>query len=94
MEGLRSETERVVRRALYQASEFADAVWSAEVELSADPVAACWQLAAIAPLGELDQVGLLRSESLESLLTEVGRLTEEAAVRFSAPWPEEEEPQS
>ena len=90
LEGLRSETEGVVRRALYQASEFAEAVWSGDVELSADPVAACWQLAAIAPLGELDQLGLLRSESLESLLTEVGRLTEEAAVRFSAPWPEGE----
>ncbi len=88
VEPLRQETERTVRRALYQASEFTERGWAADAELSADPVAACWQLAAIAPLGELDQLALLRSESLESLLTDVGRLTQEAAVRFSAPWPD------
>lgn len=90
LEPLRADTERKVRRALYQASEFTEGGWAADVELSADPVAACWQLAAVAPLGELDQLRLLRSESLESLLVDVGRLTEEAAVRFSAPWPEDE----
>lgn len=92
LEPLREDTERVVRRTLYQASEFAEGGWAPDVELSADPVAACWQLAAIAPLGELDQLSLLGASSLEELLTEVRDRTVDAALRFSAPWPEEDQP--
>ena len=84
---LRSDTERRVRRTLALASEFAGNIWPADVELSDDPVAAAWQLAAIAPLGELDQLELLRADSMEWLLTRVGELTAEAAVGFEAPWP-------
>ncbi|WP_210506846.1 LON peptidase substrate-binding domain-containing protein [Naasia sp. SYSU D00057] len=71
---LLEETERVVRRVLAQASEFAEQRWSADVELVDDPVAAAWQLAGIAPLGELDQVALLRASTVEGLLTDVQRL--------------------
>jgi Lon protease-like protein len=88
---LRDGTERRVRRALALASEFAENVWPADIELSDDPVAAAWQLAAIAPLGALDQVELLSAESMEQLLTRVGELTAEAAVVFEAPWPTEED---
>ena len=83
---LRAGTERRVRRALALASEFAENVWPADTELSDDPVAAAWQLAAIAPLGPLDQVELLRSDSLERLLSRIGELTAEAAVAFETPW--------
>ena len=83
---LRADTERRVRRALALASEFAENVWPADTELSDDPVAAAWQLAAIAPLGPLDQVELLRSDSLERLLSRIGELTAEAAVAFETPW--------
>src|SRR3954463_6885503 len=71
---LLEQTERVVRRVLAQASEFGEQRWSADVELVDDPVSAAWQLAGIAPVAELDQVALLRSESVESLLTEVQRM--------------------
>ena len=69
-----------MRRTLAVASEFAENIWPADIELSDDPVAAAWQLAAIAPLGALDQVELLQAATLERLLTRVGELTAEAAV--------------
>ena len=87
LSGLRKDTERRVRRALAVASEFTDDVWPADIELSDDPVAAAWQLAAIAPLGALDQVELLRADSVERLLTRLGELTADAAVALEAPWP-------
>ena len=61
---LRENTEQLVRRTLAVASEFAENIWPADVELSDNPVAAAWQLAAISPLNALDQVALLRSTSL------------------------------
>lgn len=86
--GLREDTERLVRRALSVASEFTEA-WPADTELSDDPVEAAWQLAAIAPLGAMDQIELLAAPTLERLLTRVGELTAEAAVAYEAPWPDD-----
>ena len=86
---LRERTEQLVRRTLAQASEFSERQWPADVELSEDPVAAAWQLAGIAPLGELDQMSLLRATSMEGLLNEVIEATTAAALTFSAPWPED-----
>jgi uncharacterized protein len=74
---LREETEQLVRRTLAVASEFAGNVWPADIELSSDPAAAAWQLAAIAPLNALDQVKLLRAGSFEELLGRVSELTQE-----------------
>jgi Lon protease-like protein len=65
---LRDRAEGVVRRALARATEWGEAGWPADVELADDPVSAAWQLAAVAPLGPLDQVALLRSTSAEQLL--------------------------
>jgi Lon protease-like protein len=87
--GLRAETEQLVRRTLALASEFAENVWPAEVELSDDPVAALWQLAAIAPLTALDQVALLRVRSAEDLLRRLAELTRDAALAWETPWPDE-----
>jgi len=72
LQPLRDSTEHAVRRALAVASEFSDQQWAATVELADDPVAAAWQLAAIAPLGPMDQLELLRAESMEQLLTTTG----------------------
>ena len=72
---LRDEAERIVRRVLARAAEYADVRWDPDVELSDDPVESSWQLAAIAPLGELDQFRLLRSTSLGGLLRELIDLT-------------------
>ena len=87
---LREETERLVRRTLAEASEFADTGWSPDVELDDDPVARCWQLAGIAPLGELDRLRLLRATSTEELLTRTAELTRDAGVQFTTPWPDDE----
>lgn len=85
---LRERAEKAVRRAISLASEFAELQWSADVELSEDPVAAAWQLAAIAPIGPLDQVKLLRSASMEQLLTDIAEVTGDVDTTFRPPWPE------
>lgn len=89
---LRERAEHEVRRALALASEFADLPWAASVEISADPVEAAWQLAAISPLSPLDQVTLLRATSMQQLLLLVVELTVAAAETLGDPWPGEAEP--
>ncbi|RZS59520.1 hypothetical protein EV141_0749 [Microcella putealis] len=76
---LMEEVERTVRATIAQASEFVEVPWPADIQLDDDPRAAIWQLAAIAPLGPLDQQKLLRSETPEQLLTATRELTLEAA---------------
>lgn len=90
LEPLRVETEQLVRRTLAEASEFAETGWSPDVELADDPMDRCWQLAGIAPLGDLDQLSLLRATSTEELLNLTAELTRDARVPFSTPWPEDE----
>ena len=85
---LRENTEQLVRRTLAVASEFAENVWPSDIELSANPVAATWQLAGISPLNALDQLALLGSTSFGELLARVSELTREAALAFDAPWPD------
>ncbi len=82
---LRERAETVVRRALALASEVEDQQWSAAVELADDPVASLWQLAAISPLGPLDQVELLASSSTKELADLVIERTlgVEATIRAS-----------
>ena len=87
---LRELTEQLVRRTLAVASEFAENVWPSDVGLSANPVAAAWQLAAISPLNALDQLALLGSTSFADLLAGVSELTSQAALAFDTPWPREE----
>ncbi|MEP6842669.1 MAG: LON peptidase substrate-binding domain-containing protein [Pseudolysinimonas sp.] len=79
---VRTRVEREVRRALAVGTEFADVPYSAAVELVDDPVDAAWQLAAIAPLNELDQFRLLCSASLSQLFDELEPMAEAAASQF------------
>jgi len=65
--------------------------WAASVEISDDPVEAAWQLAAIAPLGPLDQVGLLGAESMHQLLISLIELTDAAAQSIGESWPEDDD---
>ena len=83
---LLARTEQVVRRTLARASEFVDDIWSAETVLDDDPVARAWQLAGIAPLGSLDQVGLLRSGSVHELLSGVIENTIAAEETLLSGW--------
>ena len=78
-----------MRRSISQASEFSELVWPADVQLADEPDEAVWQLAAISPLGPLDQVALLRAGTAEELLTRLVTLTEEAAVVWQTAWPED-----
>lgn len=87
---LRERAEHEVRRALALASEFADVPWAASVEVSDDPVEAAWQLAAIAPIGPLDQVGLLGAESMHQLLISVIELADAASSSLGQDWPEDD----
>jgi Lon protease-like protein len=84
---LRVETEREVRRALATGAEFGSA-WPMDVELSEDPVQACWQLAAITPTGDLDRVALLRAASLPELLTLTAEAARQARESMQLGWSE------
>jgi uncharacterized protein len=61
--------ENKVRQLLAFASEFGDLQYSPDVELSDDQIQACWQLAGILPIGQLDQIDLLASQSAEELIS-------------------------
>ena len=81
---LLERTDRAVRRVLREAEEAgAELRWPADVGLDDDPAAAAWQLAAIAPLGPLDQLDLLGSTSIERLLRRTLELTEDAEVLYT-----------
>ncbi|MGV8884576.1 MAG: LON peptidase substrate-binding domain-containing protein [Microbacteriaceae bacterium] len=84
IEPLRDRAEKVVRRAVAIASEFGDQQWAADVALSDDPLESAWQLAGIAPLAEIDQLALLRSESVTQLLERTIEFTEAATLAFEA----------
>ncbi|MFN3707235.1 LON peptidase substrate-binding domain-containing protein [Microcella sp.] len=88
---LMAEVEKVVRATIAQASEFMEVPWPADIQLDDDPRASIWQLAAIAPLGPLDQQKLLRSETAEQLLTATRELTLEAAemLTLTSDWNDE-----
>ncbi|QKJ18713.1 LON peptidase substrate-binding domain-containing protein [Microbacterium hominis] len=77
---LRAEAEAIVRRVAARVAstgdpEIADVRWDADAPISDDPVESSWQLAAIAPLGELDRQKLLRSTTLGGLLRRLIDLT-------------------
>jgi len=80
----RAQTELLVRRTLARASEFQELTWSPTVTLADDPIDALWQLAAIAPIGPLDQLALLRSTSARELLDATFVATTDAAEVLDA----------
>ena len=91
---LSERAEAVVRRTLALASEFSDQQWSAAVELDDDPLTAAWQLAAISPLGELDQLALLGATSLKELLDGIISHTLAAEETLRAAWDDPDSPDS
>lgn len=91
LQPLRVTAEESVRRALVVGSEFGSS-WPADVRLADDPVAACWQLAAITPVGAIDQIAMLQSASLEELLSRTSELAAEAVDTISMGWPDAPDP--
>ena len=64
----RVHLETKVRTLLALASEFGDLPYGSDIELSDDPMDACWQLAGVLPVGPLDQQDLLQSQSADELI--------------------------
>ncbi len=83
--------EALVRATMTRASEFVELPWSAEIALSAEPAARLWQVAAIAPLGSLDQFALLRSGTPAELLTRLVEETQAADEQLTARWPDDQQ---
>jgi Lon protease-like protein len=77
---LLERADGLVRRCLALKHRLGDDAFPEAVELDDDPAAAAWQLAAIAPVGALDQLALLRSTSCTELLGQLARLAEEEAA--------------
>jgi Lon protease-like protein len=73
----RVHLETKVRQLLAFASEFGDLQYGADITFSDDPMEACWQLAGVLPVGQLDQMDLLGSQSAEEL---IGRTYEIAST--------------
>jgi len=72
----RVHLESQVRKLLAFASEFGDLQYGADTELSDDPMDACWQLAGVLPLGQLDQIDLLNSQSADELISRTCKLVQ------------------
>ena len=65
----RVHLETKVRKLLAFASEFGDLQYGSDTELSDDPMDACWKLAGVLPVGQLDQMDLLNSQSADELIS-------------------------
>lgn len=85
---LKERADVAVRRALASVAEVGQSQWPADIELSDDPVAFVWQLAAIAPLGPLDQVALLKSTSTRQLLDGLIEFLDGGDSGFGVGWVE------
>jgi Lon protease-like protein len=80
----RNDLEITVRRLLTTISEFGQLVFGPDIELSEDPMGACWQLAGILPVGELDRFDMLCSQSAEELLSRATTIASTAEIALKA----------
>jgi Lon protease-like protein len=80
----RVHLETKVRQLLAFASEFGDLQYGPDVEFSDDPMEACWQLAGVLPVGELDQMDLLGSQSAEELISKTYEIVKFAEQGLTA----------
>lgn len=81
--GASEAVQRVVpvfRRVLALASELGDAVPPATVELSAEPLAAGYEMTALAPIGALDTLALLGAPSHEARLASLAELLDDVST--------------
>lgn len=80
----RVHLETKVRQLLAFASEFGDLQYGSDVELSEDPMEAIWQLAGVLPVGQLDQMDLLASQSAEELISRTYEIVSAANETLTA----------
>lgn len=74
----KNQLETQVRNLLAFASEFGDLQFGADTEFSDDPIDACWQMAGVLPIGQLDHRDLLGSLSAEELIARTLELVKTA----------------
>ncbi len=77
---LLERAEGAVRRCLALEAELGEVAEPPALDLDEEPTAAAWQLAAAAPVSELDQLALLRSASCTELLRSLADMAEEEAT--------------
>lgn len=75
-----SAADQAVRRALVLAAELAEPAAPASVEVDGDPSVAAYQLAAVAPLGPVDQQRLLEEDDPAARLRLLASLATDAAA--------------
>lgn len=80
----RERVEALVRRSMAMAH--GDEAGVAGLELSDDPVAACWQLAGLTPVSEIDQLRMLDADSIGQLLSLVGEFAQDAITAMELGW--------
>jgi Lon protease-like protein len=90
----RVHLELAVRNLLSFASQFGDFQFGADVGLSDDPMEACWQLAGILPIGEMDRFDLLSAQSAEDLIAQTYEIVTTADDTLRAMVANDDEPPS
>jgi uncharacterized protein len=80
----KAHLETKVRQLLAFVSEFGNLQFGADIEFSEDPMDACWQMAGVLPVGPLDQLDLLGSQSADELISRTYEIVRTANETLTA----------
>jgi len=80
----KAHLETKVRQLLAFVSEFGSLQFGADIEFSEDPMDACWQMAGVLPVGPLDQLDLLSSQSAGELISRTYEIVKTANETLTA----------
>lgn len=80
----KAHLETKVRQLLAFVSEFGNLQFGADIEFSEDPMEACWQIAGVLPVGPLDQIDLLSSQSADELISRTYEIVKTANETLTA----------
>ena len=80
----KAHLETKVRQLLAFVSEFGNLQFGADIEFSDDPMEACWQMAGVLPVGPLDQLDLLSSQSADELISRTFEIVKTANETLTA----------
>ena len=80
----KAHLETKVRQLLAFVSEFGSLQFGADIEFSDDPMDACWQMAGVLPVGPLDQLDLLSSQSADELISRTYEIVKTANETLTA----------
>ena len=80
----KAHLETKVRQLLAFVSEFGNLQFGADIEFSEDPMEACWQMAGVLPVGPLDQIDLLSSQSADELISRTYEIVKTANETLTA----------